>query len=72
MALAGVCDRDVNSAKKIVSPLEIQYWSMTPYKLGNRAIKFSAKPSADNISGRTILVSENYLKEAMVEHLNSK
>ncbi|MGI8504361.1 MAG: catalase family protein [Hassallia sp.] len=58
--------------KKIVSPLEIQYYSMTPYKLGNRAIKFSAKPSADNISGRTVSNSENYLREAMVEHLNSK
>lgn len=58
--------------KKIVSPLEIQYWSMTPYKLGNRAIKFSTKPSANNISGRTVSSSENYLKEAMVEHLNSK
>jgi len=58
--------------KKIVSPLEIQYWSMTPYKLGNRAIKFSAKPSTDNISGRTVSSSDNYLKEAMVEHLNSK
>ncbi|GAX43300.1 hypothetical protein NIES4075_43130 [Tolypothrix sp. NIES-4075] len=58
--------------KKIVSPLEIQYWSTTPYKLGNRAIKFSAKPSPDNISRRTVSTSENYLREAMVEHLNSK
>jgi Catalase len=58
--------------KKIVSPLEIQYWSMTPYKLGSRAIKFSAKPSVENISGRQITNSENYLHEAMVEHLSSK
>jgi hypothetical protein len=58
--------------KKIVSPLEIQYWSMTPYKLGNRAIKFSAKPSVDHISGGTVSSSDNYLKEAMVEHLKSK
>ncbi|MCV3216622.1 catalase family protein [Plectonema radiosum NIES-515] len=58
--------------KKIVSPLAIQYWSMTPYKLGNRAIKFSAKPSVDRISGGTVSSSDNYLKEAMVEHLKSK
>jgi hypothetical protein len=59
-------------SKKVVSPLEIQYWSMTPYKLGDRAIKFSAKPSADNISGKEVSKSPNYLREAMVEHLNSK
>ena len=29
-------------SKKVVSTLEIRYWSMTPYKLGDRAIKFSA------------------------------
>ncbi len=58
--------------KKVASPLEIQYWSMTPYKFGDRAIKFSVKPSADNISGRTASRSPNYLREAMIEHLNSK
>jgi hypothetical protein len=59
-------------SKKIVSPLEIQYWSMTPYKFGDKAIKFSAKPSADNISGKDISDSPNYLREVMVEHLNTK
>lgn len=58
--------------KKINSPLESQYWSTTAYKLGSRAIKFSAKPSADSTSDRSISNSPNYLREAMVEHLNSK
>jgi catalase len=58
--------------KKVVSPLEIQYWSMTAYKFGDRAIKFSTKPSADNLSGRKASRSPNYLREAMIEHLKSK
>lgn len=58
--------------KKVVSPLEIQYWSMTAYKFGDRAVKFSVKPSAANISGRKVSHDSNYLREAMIEHLNTK
>ncbi len=57
--------------QKIVSPLEIQYWSMTPYKLGNEVIKFSAKPSV-NINSPRKATNPNYLREAMVEYLSSK
>ncbi len=32
--------------KKVSNPLSVQYWSMTPYKLGDQQIKFSAKPCA--------------------------
>jgi catalase len=32
------------------SPLEERYFSMTPYKLGTRAIKFSARPCSSQIS----------------------
>lgn len=59
-------------SKKIVSPLEIQYWSTTPYKLGSRAMKFTVKPSPENNLGKSASNSPNYLREAMVEHLNSK
>lgn len=59
--------------KKVSSPLAIQYWSMTPYKFGSRAIKFSAKPSSNNISETASNNdSPTYLREAMVEHLSSK
>ena len=59
-------------SKKVISPLEIQYWSTTPYQFGTRAIQFSAKPSASNISGRQASSSQNYLRETMVEHLKKK
>lgn len=58
--------------KKIVSPLENQYWSTTPYQLGSEVIKFSVEPSPANTSGRSVLNTENYLREAMVEHLKNK
>jgi catalase len=58
--------------KKIVSPLENQYWSTTPYQLGSEAIKFCVKSSPANTSGRSVLNTENYLREAMVEHLKNK
>ncbi|MBD1879549.1 catalase family protein [Coleofasciculus sp. FACHB-T130] len=54
---------------KVVSPLEIEYWSTTPYKLGSQAIKFAVKPSSKNQLGRSASKSPNYLREAMVEHL---
>lgn len=59
-------------SKKVVSPLEIQYWSTTPSKLGPAAIKFSVKPSPTNTLGQSSSQSENYLREAMVEYLKSK
>ncbi len=58
--------------KKIPSPLGIQYWSMTPYQFGSQVIKFSAKPSNENISGTPASNSPNYLREVMAEHLKSK
>lgn len=57
---------------KIANPLEVQYWSMTPYRLGNRAIKFSAKPSHSDRANRSVSSSENYLREAMINHLSNK
>ena len=32
--------------RKLNNPLNAQYWSMTPYKLGTQQIKYSAKPCA--------------------------
>ena len=56
---------------KIANPLLVQYWSTTPYKLGDAAIKYSAKPSFPD-DGKPNSDSENYLREAMVEYLKTK
>ena len=54
--------------KRVASPLEVQYWSQTPYKLGDSAMKFTARPSSARIA-KPSSQSENYLEEAMARRL---
>ncbi|ASC73863.1 uncharacterized protein XM38_048370 [Halomicronema hongdechloris C2206] len=59
--------------KTIHSPLEVQYWSMTPYRLGERAVKYVAIPHEVNREGgfwrRLGFRSRDYLRERMRSHL---
>jgi hypothetical protein len=48
--------------KRITSPLEEEYFSTTPYKFGETAVKYSAKPER----------SQDYLREALVEQLRPR
>jgi len=54
------------------SPLEVQYWSQTPYLLGENAVKYSAKPvpGADPVAPGPGGDSPDLLREAMVERLD--
>lgn len=65
--------------KKIPNMLAIRYWSTTPYRLGDAAVKYSARPCAD-AEGRLPAhvpnaVPENpaddYLRRTMVQQLQS-
>lgn len=60
--------------KQTSSPLEIPYWSATPYKFGEKAMKFSVVPHAtDQPFNRDLATDkDNYLREAMTKHLNSR
>lgn len=57
-------------SRKVDNPLDTQYWSATPYRFGNTAMKFSVRPS-----GRTIpslpaeTTSPDFLRENMQKHL---
>lgn len=55
--------------KKPVNPLEIQYYSMAPYLLGEQAIKFSAKPCAVHEGVYTATDSPNFLADNMEKNL---
>jgi catalase len=56
--------------KDTPSPLEIRYWSSTPYRFGERdAIRFSVIPQLNRKSFRPADRSDNYLRETMVTHL---
>lgn len=57
--------------KKVSNPLAVRYWSSTPYKLGDRAIKFTAIPSSQNITP-SVTPAPNYLRQTMIEHLKNQ
>ena len=57
------------------SPLEIAYWSSTPYRLGKQAIKFSVVPHATSeevLNLEDFTNKDNYLREIIARHLASK
>lgn len=61
----------LRSMLKFANPLQIRYFSATPYLLGNRAVKYSAIPhvaSPDSIPSHP---ADNYLRLAMVRQLQS-
>ena len=54
------------------SPFDIRYWSTTPFALGTEhAVKYSVKPCSSESSELPGSLSENYLSDAMEEHLAS-
>lgn len=63
----------VQSFKAVGSPLEIQYFSAAPFRFGpDQVMKFSAKPSEIPTTQIPDHPSENYLREAMINHLCGK
>ncbi len=53
------------------SPLDIQYWSTTPYRFGpDRAVKYSLLPTSRHRSDKPSTLGESYLREAMQGHLD--
>ena len=54
------------------SPLDIRYWSTTPYRFGSdRAVKYSLMPTSKHRSRKPATPSESYLSQAMQEHLDA-
>jgi catalase len=54
------------------SPLDIRYWSTTPYALGaERVVKYSVKPCSSESSELPGSLTENYLSDAMEQQLAS-
>jgi hypothetical protein len=54
--------------RKARNPLNVRYWSMTPYALGDTAIKFSARP-AGPASPFVATDSPNFLHDNLAKHL---
>ena len=58
--------------KAITNPLQIQYWSQCPSKLGPHAIKFSAKPVSAKVDAKPDSPSDNFLQEAVTRQLKKE
>ena len=53
------------------SPLDIRYWSTTPYLFGKgRAVKYSLRPTSSYRSRKPATLGDAYLTEAMQAHLS--
>ena len=53
------------------SPFDVRYWSTTPFALGDgSAVKYSAKPCSTVSSELPDSLTENYLRDAMEQHLS--
>lgn len=62
-----------NTFKNYANPLQIRYWSTTPYLLGEgHAVKYSCIPQTIAADGDGEGKDDNYLREAMVAQLDEK
>lgn len=60
------------TGKKLAAPLASHYWSTTPYRLGDRAVKYMAvSPLAGASEGKSV-ASKDGLSEALVAHLRGQ
>ncbi len=51
------------------SPLDVNYWSTTPYRLGNTTVKYKIMPTSSYKSTLPKPLTDNYLTENMKTHL---
>ena len=58
-------------SRKVDNPLDIQYWSATPYRFGDTAMKFSVRPCGKPIDAFVETSSPNFLRENMQKHLTN-
>jgi hypothetical protein len=58
--------------QRLFNPIQVRYWSMTPYLLGDRAIKFSATPISRMTNLPPADPGPDFLGEAMRKQLLSE
>ncbi len=55
--------------KNHTSPLDVRYWSTTPYQFGDRQVKYFLQPTSSRTSNLPQPLTDDYLTENMEEHL---
>ena len=62
----------LKARQRCASPLEVSYGSTTPYLLGTRAAKYTIRPTMPGTTRIPVTPSDDYLREAMVNHLSER
>lgn len=62
----------LSANRKFTSPLNIEYFSTTPYLLGAAAVKYSIKPCQNSALTIPSPAKYSYLKDVMVKQLSDK
>jgi hypothetical protein len=57
--------------RRVSNPLEIQYWSQTPYALGPHAVKYSARPT-EGVRKQRAAAGPDSLEEVVAAHLATR
>ena len=58
--------------QRIFNPVQVRYWSMTPYLLGERAIKFSATPISRTTNEPPAEMGPDFKRDVMMEQLGQE
>jgi hypothetical protein len=59
----------IRSPRRHANPLEIDYFTIVPFLLGDRAVKYRARPVVERRSGTPWRASPDFLREAMQRQL---
>ncbi len=59
----------LNAMTRIANPLQVRYFSTTPYLFGSHAVKYSAIPHVDNPSRISEQIADDYLRQALENQL---
>ncbi|MCX7302926.1 MAG: catalase family protein [Hyphomicrobiales bacterium] len=54
------------------NPVQVRYWSMTPYLLGERAVKFSATPLSHTANEPPAELGPDFKRESMIRQVSSE
>lgn len=54
------------------NPVQVRYWSMTPYLLGERAVKFSATPLSRTANAPPEELGPDFKREVMIKQVSSE
>lgn len=58
--------------KAVFNPLQIRYWSQTPYQLGPHAVKYSAQPLSPPTDTVAVSAGADFLEQAMARQLETQ